>query len=145
MLQAQGQKLAATWLLRHLLSYYPLNRSIEPFIIGIRNTWENLETNSGEEWTKEKMYCSPYRAVLCTLKSNLRTFGSFPFSFGEKKKTPLSSGFWLRLLIAALAFSCFFSLWLVTIWLPEYSFREIECGWWPFLHVTIWFHKLFIS
>ena len=144
MLQAQGQRLAATWLLRHLLSYYPLNRSIEPFIIGIRNTWENLETNSGEEWTKQKMYCSPYRAVLCTLKSNLRTFGSFPFSFRGKKKNPF---LWILVtpFNSCISFFLVLSLWLVTIWLPEYSFREIGCGWWPFLHVTIWFHKLFNS
>lgn len=66
------------------LSYYSLNRPREVFIIGIRDTWANLENNSWGEWTKEKMYYTPYRDVLCTLKSNLRTFGPFPCSLRKK-------------------------------------------------------------
>lgn len=63
----------------------------------------------GESEPRRKCTCSPYRAVLCTLKSDLRTFGPFPFSLREKK---LSFGFWLLLFNSCISLFSIPSLWL---------------------------------
>lgn len=78
------------------LSYYPLTSPQRFLLLASETPGKNLENNSGREWTKEKMYCTPYRDALCTLKSNLRTSGPFPSSLGGKKTFPLdfSYFFW---------------------------------------------------
>lgn len=111
MLQAGGQRLASTWLPRHPFILLPTQQAHRGFIIGIRDTWANLENKSGGEWTKEKVYCTPYRAVLCTLKSNLRIFGPFPSSLKKKKKPLL----WILVtpFSRCISFFSILSLWFI--------------------------------